>query len=65
MDRTTKILLSVIAAGLWANIAVSIFRPVAALGQSSELSDIASAVSSITLDLSDISAGKCGNKKLC
>ena len=47
------------------NIAASIFRPVAALGQSSELSDIASAVSSITLDLSDISVGKCGNKKLC
>ena len=65
MDRTTKILLAVIAAGLWTNIGVSVFRPVAAFGQSSELSDIASAVSSITLDLSDISVGKCGNKKLC
>jgi hypothetical protein len=58
MDRTTKILLATIAIGLWANLGFSVFRPVAAVAQSYELSGIAS-------NLSSIAGGVCVNRKIC
>jgi len=45
-DRTTKILLGLIAAGLWANFATSFTQP--ATARSEDLSSIASAVDSIS-----------------
>jgi hypothetical protein len=60
-DRTTKFLLAVIALGLWANLAVSLFRPMAAVAQSYELSSIRSDVA----DLALIARGTCTNSKIC
>jgi hypothetical protein len=48
-DKTTKILLGVIALGLWANIAVSMFRPITAVAQSLELTKIQRDVSDLAL----------------
>lgn len=56
MDRTTKIILAFIAAGLWANAAGSFIRPASA--QSSELNDIAHDVHAIYI-------GTCINDKIC
>ena len=53
-DRTTKILLAVIALGLWANVAASLFRPMAAVAQSYELSEIQHNVFLIQSDVSSI-----------
>jgi len=48
-DKATKILLGVIALGLWANIAVSMFRPITAVAQSLELTKIQRDVSDLAL----------------
>ncbi|SEF12823.1 hypothetical protein SAMN05444161_8832 [Rhizobiales bacterium GAS191] len=58
IDRSTKILLTAIAVGLWANLAVGFFRPAPAIAQVSELSGIAT-------DLRGISSGTCNNRKIC
>lgn len=58
MDKTTKLLLAVAAAGLWANVAVSVFKPVGAVAQNYEIGVIAS-------DLSKIQRGSCVNTKIC
>jgi hypothetical protein len=58
-----KILLAVIAAGLWANVAASLMRP--AHADDLDIGDIREAVSKIRNDLWDIANGKCQNSKLC
>ena len=54
-DRTTKILLAVIALGLWVNVATSLFlfRPMTAAAQK-DLTRIESNVSSIESDVSSM-----------
>jgi hypothetical protein len=58
MDRTSKLIMAAIAAGLWANFAVSILRPSPAAAQSLQLNEIAS-------NLNAIYNGICLNHKIC
>ena len=76
-DRTTNTLLTVIAIGLWANIASQWMQPVTVHAQDdtrivselrniqSNLSNIESNLSSIESDISGLMAGLCLNSKLC
>lgn len=69
-DRTTKILLGLIALGLWMNLAVPVFTPknVAAQdfsGIERMVRSIQSDVNSIERDVDDIEDGTCLNTKLC
>ena len=78
-DRATKLLLAVIALGLWANVATALFLPMAAVAQSDELSEIKSDVSSIESSVFSIEGnvsnieghvgriphGTCTNSKIC
>lgn len=61
IDRTSKVLLAIIALGLWANAGISFLRPAAAIAQIDELSRIRSDVS----DLTRIGRGSCSNSKIC
>lgn len=58
LDRTTKILLGVIAIGIWLNIGVSVFKPSSAVAQSGEVGAIAGYVAAIA-------KGTCANQKIC
>lgn len=55
-DKPTKIILAILAAGIWLNAATALIRP--AMAQDAYWSQIASALSSIA-------SGDCSNKKLC
>lgn len=57
LDRSTKILLAAIAAGLWLNAATTLIRPAAAQDTS--------ALRSIARDITSITTGICANQKLC
>jgi hypothetical protein len=66
MDRTTKILLALIASGLWANAVAPVIHTARAQYDSSYLlRSISSDVSSIKSDLDGISSGLCLNSRLC
>jgi hypothetical protein len=64
-DMATKILLTVIALGLWANFAAGVMRPSIAIAQDTDLSATESALSSIQNDLDGMERGICRNRKLC
>ena len=57
-DRTTKILLGLIALGLWANLAIPQIRPAHARETDSLLR-------MIDLNIGSIAFGTCVNRKLC
>ena len=59
--RSSKVLLVIIAVGLWANAGISLFRLATAIAQIDELSRIRSDVS----DLGRIGRGTCSNSKIC
>jgi hypothetical protein len=59
IDRTTKLILAAIAAGLWANVLTVVLRAVPAHAQQ----DLD--VSNIQHDLHGIYAGNCLNPKIC
>jgi hypothetical protein len=63
IDKTTKILLTVIALGLWANVAVPFIKPVRA--KAADVDDIERLVKSMESDLGRIQRGTCLNSKLC
>jgi hypothetical protein len=74
IDRTSKILLALIALGLWANILLVLLGPNAAIAQSvqnaqrtqsTELQTMALDVHNIESDVSSISTGVCSNRTLC
>ena len=74
IDKTTKILLLVIALGLWLNLAIPLFQPktVAAAQDTAMmetyLANIDSHISRIEHDvhnLADIEDGTCRNSKIC
>lgn len=58
IDRTSKIILVAIALGLWANVSILVFRPIPAIAQNADLSDIRH-------DLHAIFGGICINSKIC
>jgi hypothetical protein len=57
-DRVTKVALIAIAAGLWANFAISLLPP-----RPAHADDYA--VQQIQRDVSAISGGVCVNRKIC
>jgi hypothetical protein len=59
-----KIILAAIAAGLWANVAVTLVRPAHA-DSDSDISSIETLVRSIEGDLGRIEHGNCQNSKIC
>lgn len=62
IDRTTKILLGIIALGLWANAIVPLYQPVTAIAQGTGLERV---VQTIASDLDSIERGRCRNSKIC
>jgi hypothetical protein len=78
-DRTTKILLLVVALGLWANAMVPLFRPMIVSAQDrtqqrtlssidDHLSNVEDHLDTIEHDvhnLADIEDGSCTNDKIC
>jgi len=65
MDRTTKVLLALIAFGLWANVGISTARP--ALASDADLATIIEKLEWIAGNLEEITTGhwRCTNKKIC
>lgn len=61
LDRTSKIILAAIAAGLWANAALPILKP----GTASAQIDINSVISRIDESVAKIARGACSNSKIC
>jgi hypothetical protein len=57
-DKTTKILLALVAIGLWANIGVSLLKPTSVLAQNPD-------IATISHDVHAIYNGTCTNKKVC
>jgi hypothetical protein len=57
MDNFTKLLLALVAAGLWANVAIELIRP--AYAQDANL------LRNIESELGKISRGTCTNSKIC
>jgi hypothetical protein len=68
IDRMTKVLLGVIALGLWANVAMQ-FRPLTVIaemtGQLGYLSPIHDHISTIARNIESIETGRCRNSKIC
>ena len=68
IDLTTKLLLGIIALGLWANVGLQ-FRPLAAvtehMSQLGYLSPIARSIVEIEQNIESIEKGRCRNSKLC
>jgi len=68
MDRSTKVILALIAGGLWVNAIGSLARPARAEGDTDIwLGRIAPEVASIASDLHSLATGgpTCSNEKLC
>lgn len=63
MDRTTKLLLAAIAAGLWVNAAGSLVRPAEA--DFYTLRSIDKNIALIQSDINSIYSGNCMNRRLC
>jgi hypothetical protein len=59
MDKSSKILLGLIAAGLWANATVAVLKITPARA------DAESYLSSINTYIALIANGRCSNSKLC
>ena len=67
-DRITKLLLFLIALGLWANVSIGLLRPQRASADDSTLSSIDDHLARIYHDvhnMNDIEDGTCRNPKLC
>ena len=78
-DRTTKLLLLVIALGLWANAVMPLFRPMIVSAQDraqqktlssiddhlSKVEDHLDTIETDVHNLTDIDDGTCSNDKIC
>jgi hypothetical protein len=66
-DRTTKLLLAIIALGLWANLAVPLLKsqPAQAQDVSSSIRNIEHSLENIEQDMRAIASGSCLNSRLC
>jgi len=67
-DRTTKILLALIALGLWGNLLVPLVMPTAIHAQYESdyiLKSINGHLSSIDANIDKLARGACSNGKLC
>lgn len=64
-DRTTKVLLLLIALGLWVNALAPMFRPTPVVAARPDLDDIEKEVRDIAHDVHSIYNGICLNNKIC
>jgi hypothetical protein len=67
-DRTTKIILALIALGLWGNLVMPLIRPMVAVAQYETdhiLRSIDARLSSIDANIDKLQKGSCPNGKLC
>jgi type III secretory pathway component EscS len=64
IDRTSKILLSLIALGLWANLALYLVHPLPAIAQAQTQTQDRT-LQIIARDLAAIAGGNCSNQKIC
>ena len=65
-DMTTKVLLGLIAIGLWANIATTLLGSIKAVAQGEvDLSNIENSLGSIEGGLGAIESGTCVSSKIC
>lgn len=67
-DKTTKLFLALIAAGLWANIFAPLLRPIEAVAQyeaDSILKKMDVRLSNIDANVDRLQRGACSNGKLC
>jgi hypothetical protein len=65
-DRTTKIILAFIAAGLWMNALVPVFNPKPVAAQDpATLQKIEDDLSGIKGDFHKVASGLCLNNKIC
>ena len=62
IDKTTKLLMALIAVGLWLNAAMYLLRPAPVRAQSPEIESL---IKSIESDLGRIQRGTCSNDKIC
>jgi hypothetical protein len=62
-DKTTKLLLAIIALGLWANLAMPLL-PTAARARASS-NDVSNVLAEIQSDVDAIASGTCRNSKIC
>jgi hypothetical protein len=66
IDRTSKILLSLIALGLWANLALYLVHPLPAIAQAQTQTQTQDrTLQIIARDLAAIAGGNCSNQKIC
>jgi len=65
MDKASKLILSAIAAGLWANAAVTLLHSGPAAAQEGQGGFMASEISIIATQVGDIANGSCTNSKIC
>jgi hypothetical protein len=66
IDRTSKVLLSLIALGLWANLALYVVHPLPAIAQfQDQPRSQLQALEIIVHDLGAIAGGGCANQKIC
>lgn len=61
-DRSTKIILVVLAAGIWANVAVAL-RPIPSQAQTDML--IYSLLNQVNLNVARLANGTCTNSRIC
>jgi hypothetical protein len=59
VDRTAKLLLALIALGIWADLGLTVFRAMA------PVLDYRTALMSISNNVGQIAHGNCSNAKIC
>jgi len=64
-DKTTKLLLALIAVALWAQLLVPFIHPVRVKANDATEEDMLSKLSSIETDVSGIAVGTCVNETIC
>jgi hypothetical protein len=67
-DRTSRILLAIIALGLWANLFVPVLRPSQAIAQYETdhiLKSVDAHLANIDVNIDRLQKGACPNGKLC
>jgi hypothetical protein len=66
-DRTTKLLLAIIALGLWANLAVPLLKsqPAQAQDVSRSIQKMEHSLDNIGQDMRALASGSCLNTRLC
>ena len=62
-DKTTKVLLALIALGLWINVVASLFHPARVAAEEKE--QIEQDIHNLAHDVHSIYSGICLNEKLC